>query len=87
MKLPSKSTTYKNSVIALFPDILRTLREQSMSAAELHGAFEEVPLGDLINALDCLYALRMIDVDVERRHILYVGADSVRQICERVSDH
>ena len=35
MKLPGKTTAYKDSVISLFPDILRLLKTEDMTVSEL----------------------------------------------------
>lgn len=77
MKLPSKTTPYKGSVLAAFPAILTQLREQNMTVAELRKALPEIDFGDFINALDCLYALGKVDLDAERRTLNYVGTDSM----------
>ena len=77
MKLPSKTTPYSRSVLALFPGILSILKKRNMRVADLQKEFSDVPFGDLISALDCLYALRAIELDEERGLISYVGADSM----------
>ena len=77
MKLPSKTTPYKGSVLAVFPAILTQLREQNMTVADLRKALPEIDFGDFINALDCLYALGKIEIDVERGMLSYVNADSM----------
>ena len=77
MKLPSKSTPYKNSVLTLFPSILSMLKEHDMRITDLQKELPEVYLGDLISTLDCLYALKMVELDGERRTISYVGEDSM----------
>ncbi len=77
MKLPSKSIPYSRSVLALFPVILSLLKKQNMQVIDLQKELSDVPLGDLVSALDCLYALRTIELDEERGRIFYVGANSM----------
>ena len=69
MKLPGKSTSYKNSVIALFPAILRLLEKNDMPVSELYRAIS-AEYSDFVSALDCLYALGKIDI-TERRLLHY----------------
>lgn len=77
MKLPSKTTPYNRSVLALFPRILSILKKQDMRVVDLQKEFPNLPLGDFISALDCLYALRTIEIDEERGLISYVGTDTM----------
>lgn len=77
MKLPSKTTPYNRSVLALFPEILSILKKQAMRVSDLQKEFPDIPLGDFISALDCLYALRAIELDEKRGLISYVGTDSM----------
>ena len=77
MKLPSKTTPYNRSVLALFPEILFILKKQAMRVADLQKEFPDVPLGEFISALDCLYALRAIEFDEKRGLIFYAGTDSM----------
>lgn len=73
MKLPSKSTPYKNSVIALFPRILSLLGERDMSVSELYEQMKNYSCGEYMAALDALYALGKIDYIEDRRMLHYVG--------------
>ena len=73
MKLPSKSTPYKNSIIAMFPPILSLLREEDMFVLELYGQMKDYSCGEYITALDALYALGKVDLDEDRRLLHYVG--------------
>ena len=77
MKLPSKTTPYNGSVLALLPGILSILKKQDMRVADLQKEFSNVPFGDFISALDCLYALRTIELDEQGGLLSYVGANSV----------
>lgn len=73
MKLPGKSTTYKNSVIALFPAIIRILKIKDMSVSDLHKQIAS-DCGDYVAALDCLYALGKIELS-ERGMLHFVDRD------------
>jgi hypothetical protein len=73
MKLPSKSTPYKDSVIALFPSILSLLKQGDRSVLELYKKAQIEDVGDYANALDCLYALGKIEITQEGGMLHYVG--------------
>lgn len=73
MKLPSKSTPYKNSVIVLFPDILSVLQLGECSVLELYRQTGITNISDYMNALDCLYALGKIEISEEGGLMRYVG--------------
>lgn len=77
MRLPSKVTSYANSIIALFPDILEALAEQDRSPKEL---FEltmsrKNDMADFLSALDCLFALGKIELIEKGRVLRYVKRD------------
>ncbi len=79
MRLPNKVTSYANSVIARFPDILEVLTQRDMSPKEL---FElttsgKKDMGDFLSALDCLFALGKIELIEEGRVLRYVGRNSM----------
>ncbi len=73
MKLPGKSTPYKNSVLALFPDILSVLRQGECSVLDLYRQTGITSVSDYMNALDCLYALGKIEISEEGGLLHYVG--------------
>ena len=75
MKLPGKTTPYKNSVIAVFPRILALLKEDDLTISDLYHSIPKLELGDYINALDCLYAWGIIEIDIKRGTLYYVEAD------------
>jgi len=80
MRLPNKVTSYANSVIARFPDILEALTQRDMSPKEL---FElttsgKKDMGDFLSALDCLFALGKIELIEEGRVLRYVDRNSMR---------
>lgn len=77
MKLPGKTTPYKSSIFVLFPGILTSLKEKTMTVSELYMSFPKLELGDYINALDCLYALGKIEIDSEKGTLYYVDADTL----------
>jgi hypothetical protein len=77
MRLPNKVTSYSNSVIVRFPDILRSLQEKDMSPKELFELtkFDKKDMGDFLSALDCLFALGKIKLVEEGGLLHYVGKD------------
>ena len=75
MRLPNKVTSYANSVVARFPDILAELQQRDVSPKEL---FElttsgKKDMGDFLSALDCLFALGKIELNEEGGVLHYVG--------------
>ena len=73
MRLPNKVTSYSNSIIARFPDILDALEQRDISPKEL---FEQTAtgnkdMGDFLSALDCLFALGKIELNEEWRVLHY----------------
>lgn len=73
MKLPGKSTHYKNSVIALFPVILSILLSDDCTVLELFRKSGIQSLSDYMSALDCLYALGKIEISEKGEMLHYVG--------------
>ena len=64
MKLPNKVITYKSSTIAKFPIILSILREEDLAPKNLYKKVKSKveDVGEFIEILDCLYALRKIEL-------------------------
>jgi hypothetical protein len=62
MYLPSKVTPYSESVLAKFPIFLSKLESGSMTVLALFDAVKNdvVNVGEYVEVLDCLYALREI---------------------------
>ncbi|QAT42748.1 ABC-three component system middle component 7 [Aminipila luticellarii] len=65
MQLPNKLYSYKNSTLALLPIVLDELQDGPMPVIEL---FDRVRMSlkdatDFISVMDCLYALRAIDIN------------------------
>ena len=75
MQLPSKIIPYEESVLSLFPPILRRLE---IAAISVNGLYQSVKkeidnVEDFLLALDCLYALGKIDYHEGERMLFYVG--------------
>ena len=64
MKLPSKVTTYKNSILAKFPVILTALQECDMTPSELNNKVKRSisTAAELVEILDCLYVLGKVEL-------------------------
>ena len=74
MILPSKVTSYRNSVLAKFPVILSELAAGSLSPRALYGKVRShvKDIGEFVEILDCLYALGKIELDEESGELRYV---------------
>ena len=77
MKLPGKTTPYKNSILALFPRILISVKEEEMTVSELYDSLPKIDLGDYISALDCLYELGKIEIDAGKGTLRYVDTNTL----------
>ena len=75
MKLPSKITSYKESVLSKFPPILLVLQTADLSMVSLYEATETYFSNkeEFIDTLDCLYALHRVIYDTEREVLHYVA--------------
>lgn len=65
MRFPSKVTPYKKSSLSKFPVILSLLAESDLSPSELYAKVQKSKVKDIdefVAILDCLYALRKIEV-------------------------
>lgn len=75
MRLPSKITSYTESVISKFPPILLVLENSDIGTVALYEAtmknFSNVE--EFLDTLDCLFALRKIRYDADREVICYVA--------------
>lgn len=74
MKMPSKVTQYKESIIAKFPVILTILEKEDLSPTELYGKVRKSKIKDItefVEVLECLYAMNKIELRKEVLH--YVG--------------
>ncbi len=76
MKLPSKVTSYKESIIARFPIILTKIKERDFAVSTLYDVLKDkITLDDYVDVLDCLYVLGQITLRKEIIH--YVKRDSI----------
>lgn len=67
MQLPNKLYSYKDSTLALIPIVLSELKNGPLLASDLFQAVRHL-LGDatdFLSVMDCLYALRAIDMNDE----------------------
>lgn len=64
MKLPSKVTPYKDSILAKFPVVLATLQEGDTTPSELYRKVKSkvTSAAELVEILDCLYALGKVEL-------------------------
>lgn len=74
MRLPSKITSYSESVISKFAPILSVLESADVGTFALYEAtmkyFDSIE--EFLDTLDCLFALRKIRYDAEREVLCYV---------------
>jgi hypothetical protein len=75
MRFPSKYTSYKSSIIALFPMFLEELESRDVTVKELYKKTKSKVqnVQEFIETLDCLYALGSIVIYQGVIH--YVKAD------------
>lgn len=64
MQLPNKLYSYKNSTLALIPVVLKELQNGPMEASKLYLAVKPAltEATDFLSVMDCLYALRAVDI-------------------------
>ena len=65
MQLPNKLYSYEESTLALLPRVLNEMRNGPVSVGELYLSMKrslKEPT-DFLSAMDCLYALRAIDMN------------------------
>lgn len=68
MKLPNKVTSYSESILSRLPPILDQLEDGDQSPYSLYQDVRDVfvDISEYIDALDCLFALKKIELnDVE----------------------
>ncbi len=75
MKLPSKVTSYSESVLYKLPIILDALIQKDMSPYLLYQEVqtEFVCVSEFIDTLDCLFALQKLKLNSENGVIHYVA--------------
>lgn len=67
MQLPNKLYSYKNSTLALMPVVLNEIKQNPMPVESLYIQVRPVlkDLTDFMSVMDCLYALRAVDINDE----------------------
>ncbi|WP_373486124.1 ABC-three component system middle component 7 [Acetobacterium malicum] len=75
MRFPSKVTPFKNSMLSKFTVVLKELQNQDLTPSELYKKVKKKVDGvaELIDILDCLYALGEIDFREGREVLYYVS--------------
>lgn len=75
MKFPSKVTPYQASILAKFPVVLSCLESEDLRPDDLYKKVKSkvTDIGEYLEILDCLYALRKIELREEGGMLHYVG--------------
>ncbi len=78
MKFPNKVTSYKESVLAKFPIVLTTLKNEDLTPQELYKKVKSKVsnIQEYIEILDCLYILGKIEL-LETEEIHYVERNTL----------
>lgn len=65
MQLPNKLYSYKQSTLALIPKVLSELKDEPVEVKDLFLAVRPAltDATDFLSVMDCLYALRAIDIN------------------------
>ena len=75
MRLPSKITSYSESVISKFPPVLTALQNADTGVLALYKVtmnhFNSVE--EFLDTLDCLFALQKVIYDTDREVLCYVA--------------
>lgn len=74
MRLPSKITSYRESVISKFSPVLSALQESDIEIFALYKTTMKYfsSIEEFMDTLDCLFALQKIRYDEEREVLCYV---------------
>ena len=73
MRFPNKVISYNESVISKFPLILELLQKRDYAVTELFDKIKmRVEIEDYMDALDSLYALGRIEINMQTRRLHYV---------------
>ena len=72
MRLPSKITSYSESVISKFPPVLTALQNADTGVLALYEATMN-HIEEFLDTLDCLYALHKVIYDADREVLCYVA--------------
>ncbi len=79
MKLPSKVTPYRKSVLAKFPAVIKVLQQGDIRPGDLYQKVKRgVDMADFIEILDALYLLEKVDFILGKGVLHYVEEDSMR---------
>lgn len=74
MRLPSKITSYSESVISKFPPVLTALQDADTGVLALYEStmnhFSSIE--EFLDTLDCLFALHKVIYDADREVLCYV---------------
>ena len=64
MQFPNKLYSYKNSTLALLPEVLNRLQNGPVTIKDLFWQLNPIleDPTDFLSALDCLYAMQMIEM-------------------------
>lgn len=67
MQLPNKLYSYKNSTLSLIPNVLKEIGDSNILVSDLYQRMkpELNDPTDFISVMDCLYALRAVDLNEE----------------------
>lgn len=67
MQLPNKLYSYKNSTLSLIPKVLKEIGENNILVSDLYKKMKQElnDPTDFIAVMDCLYALRAVDLNEE----------------------
>ena len=74
MRLPSKITSYRESVISKFSPVLSVLKESDIEIFALYKTTMKYfsSIEEFMDTLECLFALQKIKYDEEREVLCYV---------------
>lgn len=62
MNFPDKVTCYSDSILAILPRILSFVQKKSLPVFILYKKVGIMNITDFIEALDCLYAMKKIEI-------------------------
>ena len=75
MRLPSKITSYSESVISKFAPVLSVLQDTDTGVFALYEATMKYfnSIEEFMDTLDCLFALQRVRYDADREVLCYVA--------------
>ena len=75
MRFPSKVTPYSDSILAKFPIILSALEKEDLTPTALYTKVKTKisDIGELVEIIDCLFALGKVVILEEEGVLHYVG--------------